>query len=402
MFNTSTNYQVVTNCNFTLEDYKLIVKYYQPIVGTYASSLYLTLVNELNDIFNSKVYNIKKLQKLTNMSLDQVYKSILILGKVGLANIYQSNDRDEYIFDMIKPKDQHDFFMDNVLCKALQENLGSELFSLFVDENRRIPYSFNNYTLINSNLNIKSQDTKASKDYYLRLFSGLGLANMPREIEELANFSYANKLTVEEINDTVQKTSINDIVNVYSFKSVIKLSKLSKGDVLNSKQVDEGEIFSSEDYFNIVDHTPSEVFLKRLNNGRKLSSGESSIINILRMDYRLLDPVINVLIDYVFKVNTMILNRSLVESIAASWQRNNISTSRQAVNFVKDYNKKKKQASMSKSNNVQMASNTPEWLVEQVNNKNENKIISDEIQFSDTEIVENSKDFDLFAKFNEE
>ncbi len=403
MFNTSSKYQTVTNCNLTLDDYKLMVKYYQPIVGTRASSLYLTLVNELNEIFNSKMNNVKKLQVLTNLPLEVIYRELIALSKVGLLNLYRSKQGDEYIIDIIKPKDQHDFFHDKMLCKALQDFIGDELFNAYLDENKRIPYSFNNYTLINQTLNAKGHDTRITKDYYLRLFTGIGLKNTPREIDELATFAFANKLSIEEVNDTVQKTVLNGIVNVFSFKSTIKMLKMSKGDVMKGKGNDV-EVFSSEDYFNIVDNTPTELFLKRLNNGRKLSSVESSIINVLRMDYRLLDPVINVLIDYVFKVNNMMLNRSLVESIAGSWQRNKITTSKEAVSFVRSYNKKKNSSNEEKAQ-AKYASNTPEWLLKQVN-EDKHSTVNNEIDFAiddkPSSVEENTAEFDLFAKFNEE
>ncbi len=409
MFNTSSKYQAVTNCALTLDDYRLMVKYYQPIVGTRASSLYLTLVSELNEIFNTKMKNIKKLQVLTNLPLEVIYRELIALSKVGLLNLYRSKMGDEYIIDIIKPKDQHDFFNDAMLCKALREFVGDELFNEYIDESKRIPYSFTNYTLINPSLNSKGHDTRITKEYYLKLFTGIGLKNTPKEIDELATFSFVNKLSLEEVNDTIQKSILNGIVNIFSFKSTIKMSKLSKEDIMNNNGNDV-EVFSSDDYFNIVNHTPSEIFLKRLNNGRKLSSVESNLINILRMEYRLLDPVINVLIDYVFKVNNMMLNRSLIESIAASWQRNNISSSKEAVTFVRNYNKKKSDSNVNvEKTQPKYASNTPEWLLNQMDEETLQEEIKEPIsskkpslQEVESSVSEDSVDFDLFARFGEE
>lgn len=365
MFNTTSKYQTVTNCNITLDDYRTIVKYYQPIVGTITSSVFLTLISDINNVFDNKMNSIKKLQKLTSLSLDDLYNSIIILSKVGLLNLYLENGKDDYIIDIIKPKGSDDFFMDSTLSDALRNYVGDAIYTELVDEKKRIPYSFSNYKLINETLNDVVRKTRYDKEYYIKIFIGLSLKNNAKELEDLITFSYTNKLTMDEINDTVSKTKINGIVNVFLFKSTIKMSKLSKNDVMNASN-DNEKIDSIEEYYKVVNSTNSEMFLARLNNGRKLSSVESNIIKVLRSEYQLSDPVINVLIDYVFKVNNMMLNRSLVESIAASWQRNEIATSSEAISFVKNYNNRKKQRKVKPQKQVTYASNTPDWLLEQI------------------------------------
>ena len=60
------------------------------------------------------------------------------------------------------------------------------------------------------------------------------------------------------------------------------------------------------------------------------------------IDYGLNPGVVNVLIDYVLKINNNKLTKNFVLAIASQWKRNNIKTVEEAIKLCKKENKAKK------------------------------------------------------------
>ena len=69
------------------------------------------------------------------------------------------------------------------------------------------------------------------------------------------------------------------------------------------------------------------------------------------VDLELKPAVVNVLIDYVIKINNKKLTKNFVETIAGQWKRLNIETAEDAMNQAEKEYKKNKKIKTSKSNN---------------------------------------------------
>ena len=65
-------------------------------------------------------------------------------------------------------------------------------------------------------------------------------------------------------------------------------------------------------------------FLKSKYNGAKPTTRDLNLIENLMLDAKLKPAVVNVLIDYVMRVNDKKLSKNFVETIAGQWKRLNI------------------------------------------------------------------------------
>ena len=92
----------------------------------------------------------------------------------------------------------------------------------------------------------------------------------------------------------------------------------------------------------------------------KPTKAEINILEMLLVDIGLKPGVVNVLIDYVLKINDNKLTKNFVEAIASQWKRSNIETVEQAMEISKQEFKKKdayKKEVVSKKEE-----NKPEWF----------------------------------------
>ena len=79
------------------------------------------------------------------------------------------------------------------------------------------------------------------------------------------------------------------------------------------------------------------------NNGVAPTKNDLRLLESLLTDYNLKPGVVNVLIDYVLKINGNKLNKTYIEQIATQWVRSNINTVADAIEIAKNNNKKPKQ-----------------------------------------------------------
>jgi replication initiation and membrane attachment protein len=83
-------------------------------------------------------------------------------------------------------------------------------------------------------------------------------------------------------------------------------------------------------------------YLIRKNKSTRLSKKDQEILSYLAIDLDLKPGVINVLIDYVLKINNNKLIKNFIFAIAEQWSRSNIKTVEQAMDFAKqEYTKRR-------------------------------------------------------------
>ena len=107
------------------------------------------------------------------------------------------------------------------------------------------------------------------------------------------------------------------------------------------------------------------------NNNVRPSKSDLSVLEMLLVDYDLPPGVVNVLIDYVLRINNNKLIKSFIESIAIQWKRSNIKTVEQAMEIAKENNSKKNK--IVKTSNV-VKEKKPDWFDKNV----ESNDVSDE------------------------
>ncbi len=101
-------------------------------------------------------------------------------------------------------------------------------------------------------------------------------------------------------------------------------------------------------------------FLSGKNKGIKPSKNDLSLLETLMIDYELAPGVVNVLIDYVLKINNNKLTKNFCTAIATQWKRYNITTVEDAMNLCKKENKSKTKK-ISSNTKVKKQEEKPEW-----------------------------------------
>ena len=120
-----------------------------------------------------------------------------------------------------------------------------------------------------------------------------------------------------------------------------------------------------------MENTSPFDFLTIKNNNVRPSKSDLSVLEMLLVDYDLPPGVVNVLIDYVLRINNNKLIKSFIESIAIQWKRSNIKTVEQAMEIAKENNSKKNK--IVKTSNV-VKEKKPDWFDKNV----ESNDVSDE------------------------
>ena len=89
--------------------------------------------------------------------------------------------------------------------------------------------------------------------------------------------------------------------------------------------------------------------------------------------------MINVLIDYVLKINNNKLNRNFIETIAGQWKRLNVRTVEEAMKQAEKEHKEYKKRISSKTIKINKVEKLPEWFDKEIeeealSNDEKNKI----------------------------
>ena len=122
-------------------------------------------------------------------------------------------------------------------------------------------------------------------------------------------------------------------------------------------------------------------FLKNKYNGVKPTSRDLNMLESLMNDLGLRPAVVNVLVDYVMRVNDKKLAKNFIETIAGQWKRLGIETAEDAMNQAYKESKKKKVVVSSKNKIKKEEEILPEWFNKEI--KKEEISIEEEKEVKD-------------------
>lgn len=401
------SYVVINKTILQENDTKLLTMLYQPIIGTSAINLYLTLCLDLDkNEFMSDENSHHHLMTNMRMKLDDIVVAREKLEAIGLLKTYYKPGKDinTYIYEIFSPVSASDFFHHPILNIVLYNNVGKKEYERLVNYFKIPKINKSDYNDItksfdevfesvpgtmfeNALKDIKKVhridiNVETSFDFSLLLSilpSGLLSKNSFTKEEKLLiqNLSYIYNLEEEEIKNIIinsinEKGNIDKTLlrknarNYYQFENSGKLPSLVyqkqpeylKNPVGNeSKRAKMIYIFETVSPYN---------FLKSKYNGAKPTTRDLNLIENLMLDAKLKPAVVNVLIDYVMRVNDKKLSKNFVETIAGQWKRLNIETAEDAMNQAEKETKKKKIVRTPKE---KIQEKTPEWLDKKIEKK---------------------------------
>ena len=121
-------YLVVNKTILTEYDKKIIIAFYEPIMGAIPTSLYFSLWNDLdqNELFSPKL-NHHHLMSVLKCDLKAIKKARESLEALGLLKTFvKSGDVNEYIYELFSPLSPSEFFSHPLLNIILYSNVGFE------------------------------------------------------------------------------------------------------------------------------------------------------------------------------------------------------------------------------------------------------------------------------------
>lgn len=374
-------YIVVNKTYLDNECRNVLSKLYQPIIGSTAINLYLTLWSDLDSLsIISTEFTHHSLMAKTRIKLMDLIEAREKLEAIGLLKTYlKVGDINNYIYELYSPLEPREFFDNPILSFALQSNIGKneykkiykffEIPKIKLDNYQDISSKFSDVfqtgdvSFIDTTSNIKTVrkleliiDEKVDLNRVIADIPDdyLNKKSISKDIKSIIyKLAFIYNLNEDDLTELI-RNSINEkhmvdkevlrknCQNYYTFEhkgSFPSLMYKKQPEYLRKTATDDTK--KSKLIYTFETTTPFD-YLSGKNRGLRPSKNELKILEELLIDYELNPGVVNVLIDYVLKINDNKLTKNFVLAIANQWKRKSIKTVEEAIELCKKENKNKK------------------------------------------------------------
>lgn len=371
-------YTVINKTILTEVDKKILIDFYEPIIGALSTSLYLTLWADLDKKeIMSKNYTHHHLMAILKMNLDMIKVSRSSLEAVGLLKTYiKEGNINDYVYELYSPMSASEIFNHPVLNVILYNNLGKNEYETLKSNYNKIKYDLTGYTDISSlmNMTFKSVTHEYTYNNNVKKNEVLGI-----NLGEIVDFDFiSSSIPKSLINDKTFNKRTRELINSLAF--VYDLDNLKVIEIIR-KSINENGLIDKEairkearkyyqylnngslptliyrtqpDYLKtpegdtskrgkilyVFENTTPYDFLRSKYHGATPTNRDLKLLEYLAVDLSLKPAVINVLIDYVLKSNNNKLVSSFVETIAGQWKRLKIETASEAMDIAEKEHKK--------------------------------------------------------------
>ena len=358
----------------------VLIKLYQPIIGSVAINLYFTLWSNLDaSQIISTEYTHHSLMAEMRIKLEDILEAREKLEAIGLLKTYlKKGNINNYVYELYSPLEPDEFIDNPILVTTLISNIGKIEYERILNIFKIPTMSLKEYTDVSSSFSdtfevtndLEIGDTKNIRrvkqvdlvvDEKIDL-NGL-LSLIPSEILNhrlitndtrslIYKLSYIYNLDEDELSELI-RNSVNEKKNIdkdllrknchnyYTFEHQNMTPSLiykKQPEYLRNKAGDGTR--KSKQIYTFETVSPYE-FLTGKNKGIKPSKHDLLLIETLMVDYDLPPGVVNVLIDYVLRINDNKLTKNFILSIASQWKRSGIKTVPEAMAICKKENKNK-------------------------------------------------------------
>lgn len=394
-------------------DRKNVIMLYQPIIGQKAVSLYFTLWTYLGKqeiVSNETTHH----GLITNMQLklSEIVEAREKLEAIGLLKTYvRKTNINNFVYQLYSPISAYEFLNNPVLSVTLYNNIGKTEYERIIAYYKVPKISLKDYeeitlsfTDVFKTTNISNTEKLESINSYstneLKIDAKIDLDNILELLpDEVFNKKSLTKDTKELINKIAfiynyDDTKISELIRVSLNDKKIIDKALLKQNARKYYQFENGGKLPSVIYrtqpeylkkpvgdtsirakaiYQFENTTPYDFLAGKYKAG-KPSKTDISILEYLLLDMNLNAGVVNVLIDYVLKINNNKLTKNFVDAIASQWAKSKIETVEEAMNIAeKEYKKKK---------TVKKLVETPAWFdknIESTKASNEDQKEIDEL-----------------------
>lgn len=411
-FNPQDGYIISANHHISNDDKEIISVLYQPIIGILATGIYQSLASMINyhAILSDKI----RLSKLINylvVDLKNFTEAIHRLEATGLVRTFVNEDENGkvFIFEIQPPVSEVDFFKDDLFCALLLESVGKEKFvelskwhkyyttihQGFTEISKTIPEVFHltvpSITITNE---VKPQNENQDSNKTL-----IEKQNVTLNVEEIKKYLLNSFVKFEDLKKYINELKTAKLVYGLEEYRIVKLLEKSvdietnkidielfkencnesfdagfrtKNQYQNTNSLDDSNLKLDEDPLiqAFQSYTPLE-FLQIL----KQELGSFVTDNEKRTIYRVVEnqnmklplEVVNALIHY-YLVDKEFSNLSKgpFEATLADWQKHQIKSARQAMEYTKKLTARRVQTKNSKNYRTRKIiekEKLPEWAI---------------------------------------
>ena len=369
-------YMIVNKTILTDQDRKYLVSLYEPIIGSLAVSLYLTLWRDLDRYtFVSADYNHHHLMTILKTNLDSIKLARQTLEGVGLLRTYfMASEPNNYVYELYSPMNPKEFFQNPIFNVVLYNNIGAFAYNLLKKEYSVLNINLKGYEEVTSHFD---EVFKSSSE--LPSIEALGRETLPLNMQDQIDFdllisSLPKGMLNEKILNKRMRSLINNLSFVYNIDT-LKMCEIIRLSINEKGAIDKDTLrLQTRKYYQYNNHGKLPTLIYRAQpeylkspsgdtskKGRiievfenttpydflcaKYKTGTPTARDLKLLEYLLEDvglkpAVVNVLIDYVLKKNNNKLNNAFVETIAGQWKRLGIETAKDAMEVAEKEHKK--------------------------------------------------------------
>ena len=398
-------YTVINKSVITDKDKKIISMLYQPIIGFSATSLYFTLLADLDkqELISDDLTH-HHLMTTMQLKLEDIVIAREKLEAIGLLKTYMKKDNiNQYVYLIYSPLDANDFFNHPILNIVLYNNLGKREYDkilqyfktpkVILKDYKDITASFDEvFTPVRGTIMETYDDITKRDSNNILINSGIDfnliISSIPEkqvsdkcfnnEIKELINnLSYIYNLSSLDMQGIVRncinerglidKTLLRKTCrDYYKFENAGNLPTLiynKQPDFLKKPTGDNSKWAKMVYTFENI--TPYQLLKAKYKGGEPTDRDKRLIENLL-LDQKLNPGVVNVLISYALKTNNEQLKKSYIETIAGQWKRAGIETVEEAMKITEKEHKKLKKIIKPKVKDIKKdnVKNLPIWFKE--------------------------------------
>ena len=385
-------YVVINKTILTDADRKYLISFYEPIIGHLAISLYLVLINDLEESKGvSRDFTHHHLMSLLKTPLKILKEAREALEATGLLKTYfKKGDVNNYIYEIYSPLSPSEFFNHPILNIVLYNNIGATEYEYLKKQYQKLKVDTKEYIditkklddVMESGINVSVVDIKERSINDIEVKDqvdfDLILSSIPKGIinekvftkktkELINNLAFIYKIDtlkmIELIRSVLNEYGMIDKDNLrinarkmYQFNNgtLPTLIYRSQPEYLKSPVGDNsmrGKIIEMFEKLNPVD------FLRNKYGGAKPTNRDIKLIENLIIDLEMPPAVVNVLLDYVLRKNNNKLATNYIETIAGQWKRAGLKNASEAMDFAEKENKK-----FTKKLDTVKASKEPVWF----------------------------------------
>ncbi len=385
-------YVVINKTILTDADRKYLISFYEPIIGHLAISLYLILINDLEESKGvSRDFTHHHLMSLLKTPLKILKEAREALEATGLLKTYfKKGDVNNYIYEIYSPLSPSEFFNHPILNIVLYNNIGATEYEYLKKQYQKLKVDTKEYIditkklddVMESGINVSVVDVKERSINDIEVKDqvdfDLILSSIPKGIinekvftkktkELINNLAFIYKIDtlkmIELIRSVLNEYGMIDKDNLrinarkmYQFNNgtLPTLIYRSQPEYLKSPVGDNsmrGKIIEMFEKLNPVD------FLRNKYGGAKPTNRDIKLIENLIIDLEMPPAVVNVLLDYVLRKNNNKLATNYIETIAGQWKRAGLKNTSEAMDFAEKENKK-----FTKKLDTVKASKEPVWF----------------------------------------